>query len=914
MDEIEQAVINSDRTICENIDTIGATKKDLVYQNILNGLRTFLEAIALRIYNSDNNCQPSYSYDCIKTALKYISSVDRYGEIARFHSFLQRSKSHFSSDDDDAERLMIRYFEMLVKTKRIYFERFHSEVLHNIAKLSPETDPGLIDHYRKILQQIHRLSLFQTDLSNNRYYVQKRKPVFVDGELLYEITLSQANDFATKFDRKIAFTAADILPNYSIKASLHEAQIDLFGKPIPIEIISDWSVSIRPCEFTNLLSLLGVSGRISASSREYQAINNFLTARRTTLTQLLALPNADYSKTKKELCLEAKATPIFDGFDKIRAKIVKGEAGANAFRYLLFFMNNRIIKDQAARPSENDYANCNLSSKVYPFDSMPFCSSLRNHNPRLSDVISCIDPEEHEEEFLARIIQTNTTVRGRLYTPADQIKLDDSIDPLAEKFNGRLSPSTEARRICRIGKNYYIKGPEDDTLFILSALCRKASETILGNRSTAEEWISQSPCPVDDEEKKEILLNLFDKTSVALVYGAAGTGKSTLISHVAAIYSDSEKLILTNTHPALENLQRRVKTAKTEFSTIASFQSSRHFKRDYDVVVIDECSTVSNNDMKKFLTKCSFRLLLLAGDTYQIESIKFGNWFSVAQSVLPKDSFNELKIPHRTDDPVLLDLWGKVRKLDPSVYELLCRKGFAHPLDETIFQPSSDDEIILCLNYDGLYGVNSINSFLQSSRPGKEFRMDIWPFKVGDPILFNETERFAPVLYNNLKGRITNIEEDEETMYFSVRIPKAVNEMDTSQVGLALIESSANSSVIRFPVRKKRDSDEDDSSLKETVVPFQVAYAVSIHKAQGLEFDSVKIVITNEIEEMITHNIFYTAITRAKRKLAIYWSPETQKYVLDNLHLMYDKNDEKILLSRFNDYQKRSQLEAEQIS
>ena len=66
-----------------------------------------------------------------------------------------------------------------------------------------------------------------------------------------------------------------------------------------------------------------------------------------------------------------------------------------------------------------------------------------------------------------------------------------------------------------------------------------------------------------------------------------------------------------------------------------------------------------------------------------------------------------------------------------------------------------------------------------------------------------------------------------------------------------------------------KNTDEDDDS-SDAVVPFQVAYAVSIHKAQGLEYDSVKIVISNEVEEMISHNIFYTAITRAKEKLKIY--------------------------------------------
>ena len=58
---------------------------------------------------------------------------------------------------------------------------------------------------------------------------------------------------------------------------------------------------------------------------------------------------------------------------------------------------------------------------------------------------------------------------------------------------------------------------------------------------------------------------------------------------------------------------------------------------------------------------------------------------------------------------------------------------------------------------------------------------------------------------------------------------------------------------------------------------------MSIHKSQGLEYNSVKVVITDEVDERITHNIFYTAITRAKEKLKIYWSPETEKSVLKKM-------------------------------
>jgi ATP-dependent exoDNAse (exonuclease V) alpha subunit len=72
-----------------------------------------------------------------------------------------------------------------------------------------------------------------------------------------------------------------------------------------------------------------------------------------------------------------------------------------------------------------------------------------------------------------------------------------------------------------------------------------------------------------------------------------------------------------------------------------------------------------------------------------------------------------------------------------------------------------------------------------------------------------------------------------------------------------------------------------------SIVPFQLAYAVSIHKAQGLEYDSVKIIIPRSNSEKITHGIFYTAITRAKKKLKIYWSSETMKEIISS----FDKTD-----------------------
>jgi ATP-dependent exoDNAse (exonuclease V) alpha subunit len=214
---------------------------------------------------------------------------------------------------------------------------------------------------------------------------------------------------------------------------------------------------------------------------------------------------------------------------------------------------------------------------------------------------------------------------------------------------------------------------------------------------------------------------------------------------------------------------------------------------------------------------------------------------------------------------------------------------------------SEEDEIILCLNYDGLYGINNINRFLQGNNKNSPIQWGVQTYKVNDPILFNESERFAPLIYNNLKGKILGIKTFDDRIQFDIEIDKAINQFDAEGYDFQLMDYSVNgNSVISFSVNKHRSTDEDDDSFSNAIVPFQVAYAVSIHKAQGLEYNSVKIVITNEVEEMISHNIFYTAITRAREKLKIYWTPETEKKVLSGLEKRNNRKDVALLSSKFN--------------
>ena len=194
-----------------------------------------------------------------------------------------------------------------------------------------------------------------------------------------------------------------------------------------------------------------------------------------------------------------------------------------------------------------------------------------------------------------------------------------------------------------------------------------------------------------------------------------------------------------------------------------------------------------------------------------------------------------------------------------------------------------------------------INRFLQGNNKSVGIQWGVHIYKVNDPILFNESERFSPIIYNNLKGRIIDIERYNDRIQFDIEIYKSINELDVWGYDLELIGNSDNgNSVIRFWVYEFDNTDEDDSMSSESIVPFQVAYAVSIHKAQGLEYNSVKIVITDEVEERITHNIFYTAITRAKEKLKIYWTPETENKILSNLSIGSNRKDIALLSTKYD--------------
>ncbi|MCU0080336.1 ATP-dependent DNA helicase [Extibacter muris] len=893
---IDKAILDTNGVICNNISQLSFADRGLLSQNILGQIRNFVEYIAIKAYSNGQDVNPN-DYDLNVVALK---DMQRRGELRflyRFHEMLQKSVSHYTVDKDGSERLMLKYYEHLLKIKLYLKRTFNLDVLENISDFPLNTDTELSDYYEKIAERIEFPSAFSYPVTyNDRYYVQKVKPFFVNQKIYYEVTFTAANANASKFDRVIAFTQHEIVDNYAVKFSIHNDMIRILDKDMSILVIDGYEVSIRPCEWDNFSEIFGPRVKHSTNSNEYRELMRYLSVVRMSLTELVSCDQDYYDFIKGKITAHAQSVKIYEMLDQCRNIIVDNKPGANVLRYLLHKMNNRVIKWQYWGEQCGGLSNLYLNYGCIPFDCMPYCTSLRQHNPRIYDLFESIPISGHEHELFARYIKNNTEIEGHLFTPKAEIEGFEDIDGLIRKYNSSLYYKHTGRRIEEYKDHLYIKSYVEDSTEIIKKLQELASSGVSQYTASVDSWISRESYTIDDDGKKEALRQMFTTSHVALIYGSAGTGKSTLIKHISNFWADKDKIFLANTHPAVDNMRRKVTAGSSEYNTIAKFISKRNNNTDCDVLFIDECSTVSNDDMRRVLEKANFKLLVLVGDIYQIESIYFGNWFSIAQKFVPETSIFELTHPYRTTNNDLLTVWDRVRKLDDAILEPLVKNGYVARLDESIFEHSEEDEIILCLNYDGLYGINNINRFLQNSNPNESVVWGINTYKIGDPILFNESNIFSPLIHNNSKGRIVGIRPEEQQIWFNIELDESINAIDAWGYNFELIgESEAGKSIISFSVNKYQSTDEDDEDNDSTVVPFQVAYAVSIHKAQGLEYDSVKIVITNETEERITHNIFYTAITRAKNKLKIYWSPETEQSVLERLEVKNSTKDAHLL-------------------
>ena len=881
VDIIEKNIYNIDSKICGIIDDYKILHdSQKVADYVIQFLRTYLETIAARIYAYENPDKPTPIRGKDKWYTQYIKALketNEYGYIWMFHHSLQIVTSHYVPAEDGAVRFMEGHINLLYQLRNHMREMFGLNLMENLEDYPQERNEELNPYYRKIYNSLREIQVEEsTEHTKDRYYIMRKKYRFVDGRGFFEYTLAYAQEEITKFDRFVVYSFSDIPDNYSIQCDFAHTSVDFNGIDIDIKCLVAWTVSIRPCELEKIAAIAGYEVTVRSYNTFYRAMMKFLSKKGMNLLDILLADENDYDIYSEQVQI-GQTSKFAEVFNKLRDIIINDKSGCNIIRYLISFLRNDVIRDQLADCPNNRLSYLYLKNEAIPFDEMPYASSLYKHNVTTSRLHRCLDIDDCEHQYLSAIVNSEAYDSNTLYVAIDEKSLDYY---LYEKdiFNKSLykSEKQQLRRIESFFNYLYVKNYFELTKAIIGKLQQYTSEgvrdylqTINGKKEVIER--------IDDNEKKKIVSNIFKHSRLGMIYGAAGTGKTKVAEHIAKIFDDKNILLLANTNAAKNNLQDRINNAFCDCYTVHDYIKNKNSNKIYDLVIVDECSTVCNEDILQLFEKCNSEAYLLLGDIHQIEAIKFGNWFNFARYFIEKNSVYELSIPYRAkNNNTLLDMWSYVRHYDENMFERLQANGYISTLDESIFE-KTEDEIILCLGYDGLYGVNNINRYMQKVNPSNPVEWGNWVYKVGDKVLFNDNKRFGSVLYNNLKGTIVTIDRKDEEIVFQIQIDKKISDRDIFYTDLKLHDCACEGkSIVEFSVKKRIEKD-SDTDYSEQVVPFQIAYAVSIHKAQGLEYKSVKVVITEDVDEQISHNIFYTAITRTTDKLKIYLSKETQK-------------------------------------
>lgn len=362
-----------------------------------------------------------------------------------------------------------------------------------------------------------------------------------------------------------------------------------------------------------------------------------------------------------------------------------------------------------------------------------------------------------------------------------------------------------------------------------------------------------------DEFQKEAISNFFNN-SFSLIVGGPGTGKTTLIKALVEIYRSKYPFnTIIVAAPTGRAAKRINEICDVESKTVHSllrwnkedntFVFNEENLLSYDAVIIDESSMVDNFLFASFLRAArNVSKLCLIGDDNQLPSIRQGD---ILSDLIHSKKFplTRLQTIHRqSNGNEIIDLSIAINNEQvnfnnySSDVEFININDFNHDMvvnmvDNLLSEGISLEDIeILSPMYRGQYGIDNLNSTLQRSfNPASRSKTE----KQYGKIIFRENDKIL-----QLKNR-----PDDDVYNGDIG---TLEEIDTAEHNF-LIKYGDIFLYLNF----------DELNM------ISLAYAMSIHKAQGSEYPYVFLFVSREHFHMLDKKLIYTACSRAKKKLFI---------------------------------------------
>lgn len=466
---------------------------------------------------------------------------------------------------------------------------------------------------------------------------------------------------------------------------------------------------------------------------------------------------------------------------------------------------------------------------------------------------------------------TSNTNKGHLYCLLEQLQADvvtlleltaDVLKPIIKAALHDLYNTQKIKLITYNEKHYVTLAQyyfaEKAVAQKLTALLERPTHHVMDIDAIYSALrAANGPIALNENQQQGVMLALQKKVTV--ITGGPGTGKTTLIKQLLAIldeYSMTYRLAAPTGRAAKRMFEGTRKPAVTLHRLLEFNPQSMSFTHDemnalkLDFLIIDEASMIDIFLANALLKAVPLNAhIIFIGDIDQLPSVGAGNFlndiincgkvpyvrlteiFRQAQDSLiivnahrvNQGEFPVFELPDSKKDFIF------IKENDPAMIATHLQKIFTWGLKK--YSISSNEAIVLVPMNKGTAGAHKLNQDLQIIQNPADTEKKLMHhanlYKVGDKVM-QIRNNYDKLVFNGDIGFIQdiNVEDRCMTIFFD---------------GL----------VVEY------EYDELDE--------ITLAYAISIHKSQGSEYDAVVIPIFMQHFMLLQRNLVYTALTRAKK-------------------------------------------------